>query len=145
MTPLVFSFESNNEQQYDNFQDCFVAIQKGTVNVDPDVKKEYENITNDPGFQSGIQFVNFFETNYQCSGVCEQALFFYQLKLEEGRPANSCLIYLKDEKIGHNLTYMGITMLVAGFVMLLTWCAQYALWVSYEDDWSEGKKIGNDR
>lgn len=71
MTPLVFSFESNNEQQYDNFQDCFLAIQKGTVNVDPDVKQAYDDITNDPGFQSGIQFVNFFETNYQCSGVCE--------------------------------------------------------------------------
>jgi hypothetical protein len=38
---------------------------------------------------------------------------------------------------------MGITMSLCGFVMFLTWCAQYALWRGYDDDWSENKKVGS--
>lgn len=81
--PLDFKYvKSNvNDVTYDNFKDCYEAIRKGKTSASDEVKKVYEDVTNDPGFQTGIQFINFFETEYACSGVCKSALFFYQLSL----------------------------------------------------------------
>ena len=77
MVPLDFRYVVQNEATYDNFADCYQAIRSGATTVDDDVKQNYIQITEDPGFQTGIQFIDFFEQAYECSGVCKNALFFY--------------------------------------------------------------------
>ena len=33
-----------------------------------------------------IDFANYFEEAYKCSGICESALFYYALDIMEGKP-----------------------------------------------------------
>lgn len=75
--PFHWVLPSDNEKTYDTFQECFAAIEGGTANVEDSIKKEYREITEDPFFQTGIQFINYFENEYECSGTCKEALFFY--------------------------------------------------------------------
>jgi len=86
---------------------------------------------------SAFTILTYFESKYQCSGICNTALFYYSLDLSIGIPTKVCLIYLKQE-IGSSLVYLGIVSIVGGFLMSLIWCCQYALWRTYEDD-EEGK------
>lgn len=67
-----------------------------------------------------------------CSGICESALFYYALDVAEGRPKQVCLMYLKDE-VQNNLSYMGVSAIVAGLVMLFTFIFQYCLWADYSN------------
>ena len=44
-----------------------------------------------------VDFANYFEEAYKCSGICESAIFFYALEVIEGKPDKVCLMYLKEE------------------------------------------------
>lgn len=83
-------------------------------------------------FQAGLSFIEFFEEKYSCSGICDEAMFFYTLPLSKGPPASTCLGYMK-KAIAHNLTYMGIAGTLAGIIMLITWLGQYMLWKTYDE------------
>ena len=78
-----------------------------------------------------MDFSSFFEEQYQCSGLCTPALFYYSLDLEKGQPKKPCLLNLKDE-VSNNLSYMGISSTLAGIVMLIAWCCQYNLWTKFD-------------
>ena len=32
--------------------------------------------------KQALQFIEYFEANYQCSGVCEASMFFYTLEMD---------------------------------------------------------------
>ena len=78
-----------------------------------------------------MDLVEYFETKFTCSGVCEKSLFFFTLPMKEGPPTETCLTYMK-EQIADNLTYMGMTVQLCSLVMLFTWCCQYCLWRKYD-------------
>ena len=44
-----------------------------------------------------VDFANYFEEAYKCSGICESAIFYYALDVIEGKPDKVCLMYLKEE------------------------------------------------
>lgn len=54
MVPLVWVYVDNNEDKYDNFLECFNAIEKGTAQVQDSVKEEYKKIGEDPKFETGV-------------------------------------------------------------------------------------------
>jgi hypothetical protein len=70
--------------------------------------------------ETGIKILKYFETKYQCSGICTPSLFYYHLELNEGIPSTTCLSYVKEE-VGDSLSYLGITALVTGVMMFLIW------------------------
>ena len=41
------------------------------------------------------------------------------------------MLYLKEE-VQNNLSYMGVSSIVAGIVMLFTFIFQYCLWADYD-------------
>lgn len=67
--------------------------------------------------QSAMRYL---EKNYQCSGVCNSALFYYNLDLEAGIPDKTCLGAIKKE-VGSELEYLGLATVATGFVMFITW------------------------
>ena len=77
-----------------------------------------------------IDFANYFEKTYYCSGICESAIFYYALDITEGKPDKVCLMYLKEE-VQNNLAYMGIASIMAGLVMMFAFVFQYCLWADY--------------
>lgn len=93
---------------------------------------EYKEKFDSEKYQKGLEFITFFEANWPCSGICDQALFYYTLPMSDGPPAETCLATLK-EQVQNNLTYYGITCTIAGIIMFLTWICQYLLWKKYDD------------
>lgn len=82
---------------------------------------------------TGLKVLTYFESKYQCSGVCTPSLFYYSLDLSEGIPKTTCLSHVKEE-IGDSLSYLGITAVACGVVMFLIWCCQYSLWRKYDEE-----------
>lgn len=78
----------------------------------------------------GMRVIAFFEAKYTCSGVCTPGLFYFTLPLDKGIPSEGCLQFLKTE-IGGRMTYLGITSLVIGILMMGVFVMQYCLWKSY--------------
>ncbi len=92
---------------------------------------EYKNRYEENNLSLAIDFANYFEQEYKCSGICESAMFYYALELKEGKPDQVCLMFLKNE-VQDNLSYMGVACIVAGLVMLFTFVFQYCLWADYD-------------
>ena len=114
-----FDFSGEGAIVYRKFSDCYKDILAGkTSRVQPEVA-EFRNRWKENQLSLAVDFANYFETTYQCSGICESAIFFYALEVIEGKPDKVCLMFLKEE-VQSNLSYMGVASIVAGLVMLFT-------------------------
>jgi hypothetical protein len=120
-----------SEELYSKFSDCNTYLQ-GQYEADTTPEKtEYGWVPHGSTIDMGIKVITFFEAKYTCSGICNPALFYYTLDLSEGIPTSSCLQYLKSE-IGDRMSYLGITAIIIGVLMMLVFVVQYALWCNYK-------------
>ena len=94
---------------------------------------EFRNRFEENNLDLAIDFANYFEEQYKCSGICKSALFYYSLSVTEGIPKQVCLLYLKEE-VQNNLQYMGVAAIVAGLVMSVAFVFQYCLWADYDEE-----------
>lgn len=86
----------------------------------------------DEKFQKAMQFIEFFEENFTCSGICSYALFYYTLPMADGPPSTTCLSHMKSV-IEDNLTFFGMACVTCGVIMFITWLCQYLLWKKYDE------------
>jgi hypothetical protein len=93
--------------------------------------QSYQDLAKTKTFQTGLKFLEFFEQQFKCSGICKTALFYWTRPLSDGIPKNTCLLYLK-EQIKDNLTYLGIVSVVAGIMSLFAFLVQYCLWRKFD-------------
>jgi len=122
-------------QAYTTFKECFEDLKEGkrdTSQVPEEEVEKYKQLYESDEFNTAIGFIDYFEDEYECSGICSEAMFFYTLPLSDGPPSTTCLSHMKA-KIKHNLTYMGIAGTLAGLIMVITWLLQYLLWKNYDD------------
>lgn len=129
LVPLDFS--GLGQKVYTNFEDCFMDIRKGDTSQARSEVQKYKESVKEGVLNFALDFSSFFENSYKCSGLCRPALFFYSVEIKEGRPMDPCLMILKDE-ISNNLSYMGISAILVGIVMMITWLTQYCLWKRFE-------------
>lgn len=47
---------------------------------------EFRNRFEENNLDLAIDFANYFEEQYRCSGICKSALFYYSLSVTEGIP-----------------------------------------------------------
>jgi len=76
------------------------------------------------------EWVEFFEDEYECAGICKPALFNWIQAMDEGIPTKSCVSSVKDDLTG-SFMGLGICTLVSGFLLLFIWIVQYCLWRKY--------------
>ena len=98
-------------QAYKNFLFCFEDMKNGrrdTRQVSEEKAAELKQLYESREVQGAMDLVEYFETKFTCSGVCEKSLFFFTLPMKEGPPSETCLTYMKAT-IADNLTYMGMT------------------------------------
>lgn len=94
---VPFDFSGEGGVIYRKFSDCYKDILAGeTSRVQPELA-EFRNRFEENNLDLAIDFANYFEAEYNCSGICVGALFYYSLSVTEGKPAKVCLMYLKDE------------------------------------------------
>lgn len=67
-----------------------------------------------------MYWLEFFEDEYDCAGVCSPSLFYWSKSIELGRPNKSCIIGIKDG-ITKAFLGIGICALVAGCLLFIVW------------------------
>lgn len=77
-----------------------------------------------------VKTISFFENKYSCAGICTAPLFYASRGLDAGIPVEPCLGMVQRE-IADSSLYLGITSLIIGILMFITWVMQYCLWKSY--------------
>jgi len=85
-----------------------------------DEQQDYSFVPSGPAVETGLKMLAYFESKYECSGICNTSLFYYELDLSEGIPKTTCLAHVKEEIEG-SLTYLGVTSLIIGVICLLIW------------------------
>lgn len=140
VTRLNATYSESNPLFYD-FVTCTESLsarKDAWERANPDAEDEnkenpYEFVPTGTTVETGIATIAYLENKYTCSGICKTPLFFFSLELMKGIPKETCLSHLKSE-IGDSMTYLGITSLAVGLIMMLIWVCQYSLWCKYEDE-----------
>lgn len=78
------------------------------------------------------EWVTFFETEYDCAGICKPALFYWSKSVEVGRPTQSCVGSIKDE-LTSSFMGLGVATLISGILLFMIFVMQYCLWRKYDD------------
>lgn len=130
---LAWNFvATDKDKPFNNFGDCMAAILAGNQTAfDKSDLESYKELAKTKTYETGLKFMKFFEAQFKCSGICKPALFYWTRPISDGRPTQTCMIYLKDA-IKNNLTYLGIVSIVAGGFTLFAFLIQYCLWKKYE-------------
>lgn len=93
--------------------------------------ESYQTIAESTSYTTGLKFLEYFESQFKCSGICDTALFYWTRPITDGIPEQTCLTYLKDQ-IKDNLTYLGLVSIIAGIFTLFAFLVQYCLWKKFE-------------
>lgn len=76
------------------------------------------------------KWVNFFETEYDCAGICSTAEFYWSRSIDEGKPTASCIDNIKSD-LTNAFVGLGVTTLIAGIFLFFVFIMQYCLWRKY--------------
>jgi len=77
--------------------------------------------------ENNKKLINYVETTFECSGICQSNLFYWMEPISNGPPKNACLDKLW-EKIGETILLMGAPALGAGIILFFAFICQYPLW-----------------
>jgi hypothetical protein len=106
----LFDTENNASPYFQGFADGF---------------REQSNIV------TVMDWVNFFEEEFDCAGICKPATFYYDRSIELGKPNSSCIESIKDE-LTSSFQGLGIATLVSGILLFFVFCMQYCLWKKFD-------------
>lgn len=117
MTYLI-SANSANTKTYSKFIDCVENLETlAAANADPNAATEEED---NGKSETALKVISFFEAKYTCSGICNKALFFFTLDMDQGVPESTCLKAINKE-ISGSMNYLGVTGVIIGLLMFLIW------------------------
>lgn len=74
-----------------------------------------------------MEWIEFFETEYTCAGICTPAVFYWSQPITLGKPTKSCVNSIKDD-LTDSFTGLAATTLVSGILLFFIWIMQYCLW-----------------
>lgn len=77
-----------------------------------------------------MEWVEFFEDEYTCAGICSPALFYWSKSIELGRPTEACVGSIKDD-LTESFLGLAVATLVSGFLLFFIWIMQYCLWKKF--------------
>lgn len=111
-------------QTYESYKAC---IESETAGVSEYFKAFAKAFRSQSNFSDVMEFIEFFEGEYQCAGICSSALFSWSVSVTQGRPTQTCLISIKDD-ISTVFMVLGLVTFLSGVVLLCVFICQYCLW-----------------
>jgi len=78
-----------------------------------------------------MEWIEFFETEYSCAGICEPVMFYWSKSIELGIPTKSCVNSIKDDLTSSFTGLAGAT-LASGILLFFVWIMQYCLWRKFK-------------
>jgi len=89
-----------------------------------------EGLVSQDSWDGIADFIEFFENQLDCAGICRPALFSFSKSIENGRPNNSCVKGLM-ENIDQEFVGLSAATLISGILLFFIWIMQYCLWKKY--------------
>lgn len=120
---------------YDSYDQCIEKVEDGSLPENMKLgytsTKAFHNFAKsfrESGeFQKTKDWIEFFEKEYECAGICEVALFTWISNVDTGKPQKSCVSSVKDD-LTASFMGLGITTLISGILLFFIWLCQYCLW-----------------
>lgn len=135
----TFVFTANDDiVTYDSYDKCIENVQDPSLveNMQAGYTADYafyqfaKNFREQTDFTDIKEWIEFFENEYECAGICNKALFNWIQPVAEGIPTQSCVTSVKDDLTG-SFMGLGIATLVSGVLLFFIWLCQYCLWKKY--------------
>ena len=111
-------------QTYETYKSCIESETAGATEYFKAFAKAFRSQSN---FAQVMEFIEFFESEYQCAGICSEALFSWSVSVNQGKPTQTCLISIKDD-ISTIFMVLGLVTFLSGVVLLCVFVCQYCLW-----------------
>ena len=89
-----------------------------------------DGLVNEDSWESLADFIEYFEIQLECAGVCKPALFSFSQSIENGRPEKSCVLGLVDS-IGEEFTGLPVATFCSGVLLFFIFIFNYCLWKKY--------------
>ena len=90
-----------------------------------------KSLTDQALFNSVIDWVTFFEKEYDCAGLCTPSAFGVSRSIESGPASKSCLQGIKDS-LTSAFMGLGVSTLLAGIMLFFLQIWQYCFWKKYK-------------
>ena len=71
-------------------------------------------------YETIMKWIEFFEDEYTCAGICSPALFYWSKSIEIGKPTKPCIMRIKDD-LSASFTGLAIATLISGFLLFVIW------------------------
>lgn len=71
-------------------------------------------------FNTIMEWIEFFEDEYTCAGICTPALFYWSKSIELGRPTKSCVNSIKED-LTDSFTGLAGATLASGILLFFIW------------------------
>ena len=71
------------------------------------------------------------EQDYDCSGMCQSAMFYASKSIKEGPPKQACIYRLK-ESFDDNMVLLGWSIVATSLMALLMFCCHCGLYLDRE-------------
>lgn len=89
-----------------------------------------ESFASQGTFNEIMDWIVFFEDEYDCAGICKPSVFYWNKGLGSGVPGKACVSSIQDE-VGSAFMGLGISSFVAGILFFFIFIFQYCLWKKY--------------
>lgn len=111
-------------QTYESYKTCIESTTSGSSEYFKSFAKAFREQSN---FSDVMEFIEFFEKEYSCAGICSKAMFSWSSSVTQGRPTQTCLISIKDD-ISTVFMVLGLVTFLSGVLLLCIFICQYCLW-----------------
>jgi len=123
----VFTFQDSSVgQTFETYKAC-IESETGSPSQSEYFKAFAKAFRDQGNFSDVMEFIEFFESEYQCAGICTEALFSWSVSVTQGRPTETCLISIKDD-ISTVFMILGLVTFLSGVLLLCVFVCQYCLW-----------------
>jgi len=134
-----FVFTDNvGVKTYTSYDDCITNVKDGSL--PENMSQGYTGTKAFFEFAKGFreqgdftdikEWIEFFEKEYECAGICTKALFNWIEPVSEGIPTKSCVSSIKDDLTGAFMG-LGICTLISGFILFFIFLFNYCMWKKY--------------
>ena len=128
------------EYEQEELENCIEIVSEQIEDVDQD-KLELQTVfytaakylREQENFVDVIDWITFFEREFDCAGICKTSLFAWTRSIEEGRPHQYCLLGI-SEGLKPHLTGLAFCCFALGVLLHLIFICQYCLWAKYKTD-----------
>ena len=119
----------NFEGTFETYKECILnADTVSNVSVSGAAFKIFaKKFRDQEDFNTIMEWIEFFEEEYTCAGICTPAQFSWSQSIANGVPTKSCIGSIKDDLTSSFTGLAGAT-LASGILLFFIWIMQYCLW-----------------